>query len=95
MCNITGELAPLATTHGMLVLPGLGKHEGAKSGKLIYFDSGSTPLSLGTPFFRPDGMVKCTDTKACINDAVSPHAATAPWQLHPNNRQTGRGAFDP
>jgi hypothetical protein len=27
---ITGDVVPLATTHGTLVLPGIGKHEGAK-----------------------------------------------------------------
>jgi integrase len=70
---IAGDVVPLATTHGTLVLPGLGKHEGAKSGKLIYFDSDSTPLLLGAPFFRPDGMVKRSARKAGINVAVSSH----------------------
>jgi hypothetical protein len=56
LCIITGGMVPLATTHGMLVLPGLGNHESDKSGKLIYFDSKGLPLLLGTPFFRPDGQ---------------------------------------
>jgi hypothetical protein len=49
LCIITGEMVPLATMHGTLVLPGLAKHEGAKGGKRIYFDADSTPLLLGSP----------------------------------------------
>jgi len=70
---ITGDVVPLATTHGTLVLPGLGKHEGAKRGKLICFDSDSTALLLGAPFFRPDGKVKRSARKTRIKVAVSSH----------------------
>jgi len=69
---ITGDVVPLATTHGTLVLPGIGKHEGAKSGKLICFDSDSTPLLLGAPFLRPDGKERSA-RKTRIKVAVSSH----------------------